>query len=182
MTEAEYLTFDRSSAVKHEYIDGQLYAMTGASGHHNLITASTIAALIAQTRGGDCRVFSSDMRVHAPSAGSYFYPDVTVVCGEIVYTDEQFDTLENPTVIIEVLSPSTERFDRGQKFQHYWRIPTLQTYVLIAQDQARVERFTRQETNEFLLAVAAGRDRAIELPSIDCNLALADLYAQVTFS
>jgi Uma2 family endonuclease len=180
-TEAEYLAFERQSDTKHEFIDGQVIAMTGASGSHNLITASTIATLISQTRDSPCRVFSSDMRVRAPLLANHTYPDVTVVCDDVEYIDDQFDTLANPTVIIEVLSPTTERFDRNQKFQNYWRIPSLQAYVLIAQDQPRIERFTRQDTNEWLLTVVVGLDQQIELPSIGCVLALREVYAQVEF-
>jgi Uma2 family endonuclease len=181
-TEAEYLAFERASTSKHEFLAGQVYAMTGASGNHNLITASTIAALIAQSRGSPCRVFSGDMRVRAPLLGNHTYPDVTVACGEIAYTDDTFDTLANPTVVIEVLSPSTESYDRNQKFQNYWRIESLQAYVLIAQDQPRIERFTREGVNTWLLHVAVGLDQTIELPAIGCTLALNEVYAQVTFT
>lgn len=181
MTEAEYLAFERGSDIKHEYINGHVYAMTGASGNHNLIVASTISTLIAQTRGRSCSVFASDLRVRNPHSVNYFYPDVTVVCDEIQYTDDHMDTLANPTVIMEVLSPSTESDDRNIKFQNYWRIPSLQAYVLIAQDQARIERFTRQERDTWLLNVATGRDGNLPLPSIGATLALADVYGQVRF-
>ena len=179
-TEMEYLAFERQSETKHELVDGQIIAMSGASGAHNLITASTIAALIVQVRGKNCRVFSSDMRVRAPLLGNHTYPDITVVCGEVEYTDDTLETVANPTLIVEVLSPSTERFDRNQKFQNYWRIPSLETYLLIAQDQARVERFTRQKMNDWLMTVVVGLEQEIDLASIGCTLALADIYQQVS--
>lgn len=181
MTEADYLAFERASELKHEFIDGELVAMSGASINHNLITMATSASLFMQTRGGSCRVFSSDMRVGIPNRGNYLYPDVVVVCGDLQRADDEFDTLLNPTLIIEVLSPSTERRDRGQKFQNYWQLPSLQSYVLIAQDQPRLECFTRKDEREWLLTVAVGLDEALDLPSIGCTLRLAEVYEQVTF-
>jgi Uma2 family endonuclease len=182
MTEAEYLAFERASEFKHEYVDGEIFAMTGGSGEHSLIIASTIIALGIQTRGGSCRVFSNDIRVRASLVGSYFYPDVAIVCGEIEYTDDHLDTLANPTLIIEVLSPSTERYDRGKKFQIYRELKSLQEYLLVAQDSPHIERYLRQENNIWQFNDAKGLEATLELPSIGCTLALAEVYEQVTFS
>ncbi len=182
MTEAEYRAFERASEFKHEYLDGEIVAMTGVSRNHNLITSAVIALLYNQLRGRPCEIYPSDMKVYAPATHSYTYPDITVVCGEAQFDDDHRDILLNPTVVIEVLSPSTEAFDRSQKFQNYWQIPSLQAYILIAQDQPRIERFTRQGVNEWLLNVAVGVDQTLALPAIDCTLVLADVYEQVDFT
>lgn len=149
MTEAEYLTFERASELKHEFLAGQVFAMTGASKAHNLISGSTYVTLYNQLRGRPCNLFPSDMRVKVTATGLHTYPDLSVVCGEAQFSDDEFDTLLNPTVIIEVLSPSTERYDRGKKFQHYRELPSLREYVLIAQDSLRVECYLRQESGSW---------------------------------
>jgi Uma2 family endonuclease len=181
VTPEAYLKFERSSEIKHEYYGGTVFAMTGASRNHNLIVANVIATLHTQLRKRPCIVYPSDMRVKTRSSVLYTYPDISVVCGESQFEDEFVDTLLNPTVLFEVLSPSTERYDRGKKFQHYRTLPSLQEYVLIAQDSYRIEHFTRQPNDEWLLADAASLDAAIQLPSIQCQLALADVYEKVTF-
>lgn len=179
MTEAEYLAFDDESDVKHEYIQGEIYAMTGASGNHNAICAYTMSALIQRLGDKPCTVYASDLRVNA--AGLYTYPDVSVVCGESQFAEGVFDTLVNPTVLIEVLSPSTERNDRGIKLHHYRQIPTLQTYLLIAQDMAQIERYERQDTDNWLYTVVSGLDGVLDLSSIGCTLPLADVYRKINF-
>ena len=181
MTPEAYLAFERASAEKHEYYDGEVYAMTGASATHNLIVGNVVASLHAQLRQRPCLVYPSDMRVKTLSTILYTYPDVSVVCGEPQFEDAAADTLLNPAVIVEVLSPSTERYDRGKKFQHYRTLVSLQEYVLIAQDGPRIERFTRQADDTWLLADAAEMGAALALESIQCNLALADVYEKVTF-
>lgn len=176
-TESEYLAFEREQETKHEFWDGQIYAMSGASDEHNLITSSTHVALYLQLRGGPCKLYQSDMRVKTKSA--YTYPDLVVVCGERQFTDDHVDTLTNPTLIIEVLSPSTERYDRGDKFQSYREIETLKEYVLISQNKPRIERFQRRE-GEWVLSEAIGLDAILALSSIDCKLKLSEVYEQVT--
>jgi Uma2 family endonuclease len=181
MTEAEYLAFDRASDVKHEYYRGEIFAMSGASRKHNVISGNTYASLHAQLRGRPCEKYQAEMRVRVARTRLYTYPDITVVCGEPHFADNEFDTLLNPTLLVEVLSPSTERYDRGRKFQHYREIDSLREYVLIAQDQPRIERFLRQDDGTWLLSDASGLEGRIELASIGCTLALADVYEQVTF-
>ena len=166
MTPEAYLAFERTSAEKHEYFDGEVYAMTGASATHNLIVGNVVASLHAQLRQKPCLVYPSDMRVKTPSTILYTYPDVSVVCSEPQFEDPAADTLLNPVVIIEVLSPSTERYDRGKKFQHYRMLGSLQEYVLIAQDSYRIERFTRQPDDNWLLADAAEIGATLQLTSI----------------
>ncbi|MGQ9889013.1 MAG: Uma2 family endonuclease [Aggregatilineales bacterium] len=182
MTEAEYLAFERASEFRHEYFAGAVFAMTGASEAHNLIAANVLVSLRNQLRGRSCRVYIADMRVKVAATGLYTYPDLSVVCGEARFADNKLDTLLNPAVIIEVLSPSTEAYDRGRKFQHYRQIETLREYLLIAQDSPRIERYLRRDDGAWLLTDAHGLDAALHLPAIGCALALAEVYEQVTFS
>jgi Uma2 family endonuclease len=181
VTPEDYLAFERASEEKHEYFAGEIFAMTGASKNHNRILTSTVAALYAQLRQRPCDVFSSDMRVKVPETGLYTYPDITVVCGEPQFEDSEVDTLLNPMVIIEILSPSTEAYDRGKKFQHYRTIPSFQDYVLISQDNIRVEHYRRQENDKWEMADAHTLDAAITLPSVDCTICLSDIYEKAQF-
>jgi Uma2 family endonuclease len=177
MTEAEYLAFERASETKHEYIDGHVYAMTGGSPAHNLITMYTAVSLANQLQGQPCAVYPSDMKIKANR--DYVYADVSVVCGDPQYQDK--DILLNPIVVVEVLSPTTEQYDRGRKFQQYRQLESLQEYLLIEQDKPRIEHYLRQADNTWLLADAVGLDASLELPSIGCTLKLADVYQKVTF-
>lgn len=181
MTEEEYLAFERESELKHEFIDGEVYAMSGASRNHNLIVGSTLSALYGQLRGRPCETYPSDMKIRTPSTRSYSYPDITIVCGEPQFSDDERDVLLNPTLIVEVLSPSTERHDRGLKFQHYREIDSLQEYVLIAQDKPHIERFLRQDVGLWQFSEASGLDASLELPSVGCELNLAEIYERVRF-
>jgi len=182
MSEAEYLAFERASEIKHEYFGGHVYAMSGASEPHNLIAGNTLASLHVQLRGRGCKVYPSDMKVRTPATRSYAYPDITVVCGEAKFDDDQRDILVNPTVIIEILSPSTEKYDRGLKFQHYRELGSLQEYILIAQDSPHIERFLRQDGGLWQFSDVTGTDAKIDLSSIDCTLHLSDVYEQVDFN
>jgi Uma2 family endonuclease len=180
-TAAEYLSLERAATLERsEFVNGHIYAMSGASREHNLITVNVSSLLNTQLRGRPCEVYTNDMRVQVNVTGAYFYPDVVVVCGEPQFQDANVDTLTNPTVIIEVLSPSTEGFDRGGKFAHYRRLASLQEYVLIAQDHVSVERFVRR-SEEWVLSEATEPDATISLAAIDCRLALADVYERVSF-
>jgi Uma2 family endonuclease len=177
MTEAEYLAFERASDTKHEYIDGHVYAMTGGSPAHSLISSYTGNSLMNQLQGQPCAVYNSDVKIKANR--DYVYADVSVVCGEPQYKDK--DILLNPIVVIEVLSPSTEQYDRGRKFHQYRQLESLQEYLLIAQNSPHIERYLRQSDGTWLYADAIGLDTSLELPSIGCTLALADVYEKVTF-
>ncbi len=182
MTVAEYLAFERASEEKHEYLNGEIFLMAGATGNHNVVQINTAASLHAQLRKRPCITYGSDMRVRVDDSGLYTYPDISVVCDPPEFEGEDQDTLLNPTLIIEVLSPSTESYDRGRKFQHYRTLASLQEYVLVAQDSAHIERYLRQPGDEWLLADATGLDARIELASIGCTLALADVYEKVSFA
>jgi Uma2 family endonuclease len=181
MTEAEYLEFERASETKHEFYNGEVFAMAGATYEHNMIFAATLGSLYAQLRGKSCRVVPSDQRIRV-ATGLYTYPDLSVVCGEPQFAPNAFDTIVNPIVIIEILSKSTEAYDRGDKFQHYREIDTLQTYILISQTKPRIEGYTKGEDGKWTLSDAVGLEAILELPSINCTLALADVYENVTFA
>jgi Uma2 family endonuclease len=182
MTEAEYLAFERASELRHEFDGGRVRELSGSNAAHSLITGAACAALHSQLRGRSCKVYILNMRVKVAATGLYTYPDISVVCGEARLDDNVFDTLLNPTVIIEVLSPSTEAYDRGRKFQQYRHIASLREYVLIAQDSQRIEHYVRQGDTGWLLNDIHEPDAVFELPAIGCTLALADVYEQVTFS
>ncbi len=178
-TVAKYLAFERASQDKHELIGGELYLMAGASRRHNLIVVNLAVALGNQLRGRACEAYVSDMRVRLVS-GDYVYPDVVLVCGEPAMEDSHLDTLLNPQVIIEVLSPSTEQFDRGQKFARYRQMPSLRDYLLVAQDNMQIEHYERQPDGEtWLYSEAKTADARIRLASVDCTLIAADVYERV---
>ncbi|GAB4200540.1 MAG: Uma2 family endonuclease [Roseiflexaceae bacterium] len=180
LTEAEYLERERASITKNEYYAGGIFAMVGASEAHNLIASNVNAALHSQLRGCPRRVYPSDMRVKVSQTGLITYPDITVVCGGSLFRDpDKRDTLLNPTVIIEILSPSTERYDRGLKFQNYRTLDSLQEYVLIAQDKRYVEHYSRHTGNQWLLSEAHTIDAEVALVAIGCLLKLADIYENV---
>jgi Uma2 family endonuclease len=180
-TPEEYLELDRAAEFKSEYVAGEICAMAGASEEHNVITVNAAAELRKRLRGGPCRPFSGDMRVSIGAADMYVYPDVLVVCGERQYTGDRRDTLLNPSVIIDVLSPTTEAFDRGDKFAGYRRLDSLKEYVLIAQDRPHVELYTRQPDGRWLLSEVDGLLEALELSSLKCGLPLAEIYDGVDF-
>ncbi len=181
VTSAEYLAFERTSDQKHEYLAGTIYAMAGGSARHNRIAGSTYAILYMQLRQRHCTVYQSDMRVKVMQTGLYTYPDITIICGNEQYEDEKEDTLLNPMIIIEVLSPSTEKYDRGKKFQQYRTILSLREYILIAQDSYHIERFARQSDNTWVLSEANNREDSIEITTIQCTLRLEEVYEKVTF-
>lgn len=177
----EYLELDRAAAFKSEYVAGEIFAMAGASEEHNIITVNVTVALGTQLRGGPCRPFSADMRVSIGAADMYVYPDVLVVCGERQYTGDRRDILTNPTMIVEVLSPGTEAFDRGDKSAGYRQLVSLKEYVLIAQDRPHVELYSRQPDGRWLLSEVDGLEARIELQSVGCHLDLAEVYDGVSF-
>jgi Uma2 family endonuclease len=182
VTPAEYLAADRAALGKSEYLDGEVFAMGGASERHNVIVANVVATLHRQLKSRPCRVYPSDMRVRIKETGLYAYPDVTVVCGRADFDDEQRDTLLNPTLTVEVLSKSTESYDRGEKCAHYRKLPSLAEYVLIAQDKMLVEHYVRQPQQQWLLSEASAAQESLQLPAIQCVLELAEVYDKVEFT
>jgi Uma2 family endonuclease len=174
----EYLDQERRSPLKSEFHAGRIVAMTGASREHNLVTVNIAAELRNQFKGRPCEVYVTDMRVKAGKANAYHYPDIAVVCGAPEFEDAFADTLLNPTVLIEVLSPSTEAYDRGGKFAHYRKIPSLCEYLLLAQDQARVESYARQGES-WVLTETEGLSAVVHLASLSCSLVLSEIYDRV---
>ena len=179
LTEAQYLARERAANFRSEFLRGEVFAMAGASFAHNRIKENTGWELNRQLRGGPCFVLSSDQRVKVSATGLYTYPDLLVICGEPQFEDAVHDTLLNPRLICEVLSDSTEAYDRGAKFTHYRQIASLQEYLLIAQDRPLMERFHRQPEGSWLFSEAASLDAVLPLASVDARLALADIYLGV---
>ncbi len=181
ITEEEYLALERVSIAKHEYYNGRIYAMTGAKEPHNLINGNTLATLHSQLRRKPCRIYSSDMRVKVIKTGLNTYPDIVIICGQPQFTDPTHDTITNPVVIIEILSDSTERYDRGMKFQNYRTIDTLRDYILVAQNHYHIEHFSRQEGGLWVLQEATNDEDIIRISSVECTLSLQDVYEKVEF-
>ncbi|MCB1822627.1 MAG: Uma2 family endonuclease [Candidatus Competibacteraceae bacterium] len=181
ITAADYLALERQAESKSEYLNGCIYTMSGASRNHNRITINLGAMLHTQLRGKSCEPFVNDMRVKVSPTGLYTYPDVVVACDEPRFEDEQLDTLLNPKVIIEVLSESTEKYDRGAKFAHYQKLDSLADYLLIAQNQPCIEHFQRQADGSWRYFAAQGLEAEIDIPTIGCVLRLTEVYERVTF-
>ncbi len=182
MTTEQYFELEEMSESKHEYYHGAIYAMTGGTARHNLIVANIIGLLHGQLRGTPCRVFPSDLRLKVEQTGLYTYPDVSIICGPIYFGDNRQDTITNPVVLIEVLSPSTENYDRGKKFEHYRMIETLQEYIVVAQDRIHIEHFIRQDDHRWLLVDFFAADQAVQVGAINCTLSVELLYEYVTFN
>jgi len=182
LTTEEYLALERQSEIRHEFLDGFVYAMAGESPTHSTICFNLAVSVGSQLRDKPCRGFSPNMKVRAGEKGLYAYPDLMIVCGEPVSLDERGDVLINPTVIFEVLSPSTEAYDRGEKFERYrTHIETLRDYLLVSQDQPRVEHHHRETDGTWTRAEVTGLAETLSLASIDCSIGLADVYSRITF-
>lgn len=182
-TPAAYLSLERFSEIRHEYLDGFVYAMAGESPEHSTICFNLAGSLHGQLNGTPCRGFSPNMKVRAGKKGLYAYPDLMVVCGEPAFHDKQRDVITNPTVIFEVLSRSTEAYDRGEKFLRYrTEIETLRDYILVSQDQPRIEHFSRQPDGTWSRAEVNGLSEILSLTSIDCRIGLEDVYSRISFA
>jgi Uma2 family endonuclease len=181
LTEAEYLEIERRAEFKSEFFQGEIFAMAGGTRLHSLIATNFARELGNRLRGIDCIVYNSDLRVKVEPSGLYTYPDLSVVCGELRFVDGQDDTILNPKVIVEVLSDSTEAYDRGAKFELYRQLSSLQTYLLTSQRQPRVEMFTRQPSGEWLLGEAFGLDAQLALPTLNVTISLGEVFANVVF-
>jgi Uma2 family endonuclease len=178
MTEEEYLAFERASDERHEYADGEIFAMSGGTGNHSAVTLSIGAELRFALRGRNCRAYSPDVRIYIPKTQRYVYPDGSVVCGGAEYKDASKDTLLNPQVIVEVLSPSSEAYDRGDKFAQYRTIPSVTIYVLAAQDKPLLEVYTRQDDGSWNYR-AYGPGEKAALSAIGCELDVDVVYTDV---
>ena len=182
ITPKEYLEMERKAEFRSEYFDGKIFAMAGAKRRHNVVAWNIGGELREKLKNKNCEAYPADMRVFVPETGLYTYPDLVVVCGEPEFQDDVFDTLLNPILLIEVLSESTESYDRGKKFQHYRSIESLQEYVLVSQDEARIEKYVRHGDGFWFLTEAVGLDSEIEFISIESNIALAEVYDKIDFS
>lgn len=176
VTEDEYLAHELRSEAKHELIHGVIVAMAGASREHNAIAGNIVAALGALLKSRRCLVFPSDQRVHVEATGLFTYPDVSVACDNLRFHPKNRDTLVNPCILVEVLSDSTEAYDRGAKFAHYRTIPSLQEYVLVPQHERKIEHYRRLDTGQWVLTVFEGDAAAADLPALGCALSLAEVY------
>jgi Uma2 family endonuclease len=191
LTEAEYLEIERAAEFKSEFFNGEMFPMQGPGGPlgmagatfaHNAVKENLSNALGNVLRGGPCRTLSSGMKVKVPATGLYTYPDILVVCGQPQFPDEKStDVLLNPAVIVEVLSPATEKYDRGAKFRQYQQLPSLKEYILVAQDESVCERFVRQADNSWLLTTVTGLESHLAFATVDASVPLAEIYFGVTF-
>ena len=185
LTPEEYITLERKAVpdaetVRREYVKGEIIAMSGASRAHNLITMNISTALHSRLKSRGCETYANEMRVSSPLTSSYFYPDIVVVCEEPQFEDDVFDTLLNPIVIVEVLSPTTEAYDRGEKFSHYRQIESLKEYIVVSQDKVNVERYLRKP-DEWGMTYFQELGQQLPLSSIQCELPLQEIYERVTF-
>lgn len=190
LTETEYLAIERAAEFRSEFYNGEMFPLQGSGGplgmagakfDHNRIKENLSFELTKSLKGGPCQSLSSDMRVRVSATGLYTYPDVVVVCGPPEFADENRDTLLNPIIIIEVLSPSTEKYDRGEKFRQYQQIESLQELVLIAQDEPAIERFVRQADGSWPSTETTGMEGSFAFHSIPVTLPMAAIYDGVTF-
>ena len=176
ISEDEYLAIEREASYKSEYLNGEMFAMAGASRRHVAIVTNIVTELHSALKGGPCRVFSTDLRLRVSPSGLYTYPDVMVACGELEFLDEEVDTLLNPVLIAEVLSKSTRDYDRGDKFASYRSIASLQDYLLVDQNGCHVEYFSRRSGGRWILSESDDPGSSVHLRSIDVTLGLADVY------
>jgi len=181
ITPQEYLELERQAEIRSEYYDGEMFAMSGAMLEHITIVANITRELGTQFMDRPCGVYPVDLRTKVTATGLYTYPDIVVLCGEPEFEDEHMDTLINPQVIIEVLSQSTESYDRGKKFAHYRTIDTLREYFLVTQTEYRIERFSRQDDQNWLYSECTDRDGSIELTTVAARLFLSRVYHKVDF-
>jgi len=179
ITPEEYLSMERQAEYKSEYFDGEIFAMAGASEAHNQIVINVLIEIGTQFKKRPCKVYANDMRVKVSPTGLYTYPDIVAVCEQRHFDDDQKDTLLNPTVIIEVLSSSTADYDRGTKFEQYRSLDSLKEYILIAQDKCHIEHYVRQANHQWVLSETNDLQDMMELPSIQCSLAVYDVYDKV---
>ncbi|MBI5799589.1 MAG: Uma2 family endonuclease [Verrucomicrobia bacterium] len=180
LTPTEYLAIERAAPTKSEFYDGEMFAMAGGTAVHSLIGSNATIEFGNKLRGKKCVPYNADLRIQVSATGLFTYPDLSVICGPLQFADSD-DTVTNPSVLVEVLSPSTEAYDRGQKFLQYRQIPTLREYLLVSQHEPLLELFVRQDTNLWSLREASGLDARLEIPSLEITVSLAEIYANVTF-
>ncbi len=181
LTPEEYLAIERAASFKSEFYHGEMFAMAGANRHHNRIFHNLSYLLQHRLKAGPCNLMGPDMRVATASLRNYFYPDLVIVCEKSLYLENSFDTLLNPQVIFEILSESTERFDRGDKFEEYRNISSLQKYVLVLQDKMMIQRFVRQSEDHWYMRIFKDVTSDFSLESVKVAIPMKDIYAGVEF-
>ncbi len=181
LTLEEYFAIERAAPYKSEFFDGEMFAMAGATSVHNIIKSNLEGELYGRLKGGPCRTMSSDQRVKVDRTGLVTYPDIVIYCGQLEFAVEDQDTISNPVAIIEVLSPSTEKYVRGTKFRNYQLIPSFKEYILVDQDEAVCERFIRQEDGSWALVSFVGIESELVFTSVEARIPLKDIYTGVTF-
>ena len=181
-TPEQYLEMERQAEYKSEYLSGEIFAMAGASESYNLIVTNMVRELSTHLKGRPCKTYPSDMKVEVGPAGLFTYPDITVVCGEVQFHDQHRDMVQNPTVIVEVLSPSTEAYDRGAKFAQYRRRDSLTDYLMVSPNEYRVEHYVRQPDHQWLLSEVTREEQAVVIASLGCELPLSEVYDRVEFN
>jgi Uma2 family endonuclease len=177
----EYLARERKAAVRSEYYRGEMFVMAGGSPRHSRIKTNLTTTLCNALKGRPCTAYDSDRRIRVSATGLYTYPDASVLCGELQFDGEERDTVLNPTLLAEVLSESTEAYDRGKRFDHYRQLDSLKEYLLVSQDAPRLERLARNPDGTWTLTIVTGLDQSLELPSIGVKLSLAQVFDKVEF-
>jgi Uma2 family endonuclease len=179
----DWLAIERAAEdQRSEFVAGEVFAMTGATEQHNLIVANVVAGLHAQLKGKPCRVYPSDLKVRIEADDVGTYPDAMVICGERAFHDDRRDVVTNPTLIVEVLSDSSEAYDRGDKFAHYRKLPSLKAYLLLSQNRMQAELFVRQPDDTWQFTALVGAEDRIPLAAVDAELTLGELYDKVEFT
>jgi len=182
LTETEYLTIERAAEIKSEFFDGEMFAMSGGSPQHSRIGTNLASEFSQRLKAHSCVPYNTDLRIKIEASGLFTYPDLSVICGPLKFAEGTDDTVVNPTLIVEVLSASTERYDRGRKFEHYRLISDLKEYLLVSQKEPRIEQFVRQPDGRWLLGDAVGIDSTLELPSLQISISLAEVFSKVQFN
>ena len=182
LTPTEYLRIERAATYRSKYFAGEMIALAGGTPRHSLIKTNLLRVLSGALKGRPCTAYGSDLRIRVSATGLYTYPDVSIICGELQFDDEQRDTVVNPTLIAEVLSESTEAYDRGKKFDHYRQLPSPREYLLVSQDSPTLERFARNADDTWTLTIKTGLDQSLELPAIGVTLSLAEVFDKVDFT
>jgi Uma2 family endonuclease len=181
LTEIEYLDLERGLESRNEFFGGEMFARSGGTPRHSQIATNLAAEFRNRLKGKRCVPYNSDLRLKVEATGLFTYPDLSVVCGPLQFAPGTDDTVVNPRLIIEVLSDSTEAYDRGKKFENYRQMPSLREYLLVGQKEPRIEQFVRQENEQWLLREAAGLEAALALPSLEIKILLAEVFAGVEF-
>jgi Uma2 family endonuclease len=181
VSELEYLERERAAEFKSEFFDGEVFAMAGGTAEHSLIALNTGAEFRHRLKRQPCVAYNADLRIKIEATGLFTYPDLSVICGPLRFVACTNDTVINPSVLVEVLSDSTEAYDRGKKFEHYRQIPTLQEYLLVSQKEPRIEQFIRQPDDRWTLNEAAGLEKTLQVPSLKIAISLSEIFANVNF-